>query len=861
MLTAAQSSDDAAAGSSEDSRVHDPGYYLIGDGRRMFEKAIGFRPSLRSLPARLNARLGVGLYVGAILALAAIILAVLVATVGGTSLSIWWVALLAPLSLLPAIEIATAFVNRAVSDIFGAKLLPGLELAHGVPEHLRTMVVMPTLMTDEASLNEDIERLEVHYLASLGGELHFALLLDGVDADQEAADRDVRLLMLAADGISRLNRIYGPAPGGDRFLVFHRRRVFNAGEGRWMGWERKRGKLHELNRLLRGATDTTYEGAAGRAPAGVRYVITLDADTRLPRDAARRLIGKMGHPLNQPRFGEAGRVVDGYAILQPRIIPSLPTGRDGSLYQRVFSSPGGIDPYAAAVSDTYQDLFGEGTYTGKGIYNVDAFERALDGRIPENTLLSHDLFEGSFARAGLASDVELVEEFPARYDVAAKRQHRWARGDWQLLPWILGRGPGGGKLPGVARWKMLDNLRRTLLAPLTFFALVAGSGLPQRAAIAWTVFIVGSMAVPALLPLPFAAMPRRTGIAPRSHVSALAADIRLALMQVVLQITFLADQAWRMGDAIARTLYRVYVSRRHLLEWVTAAQAKMRPQPGLLGFYRRMGGGVALGLAGVVALAAAPNSWPVVLPFMILWIAAPAVALWVSRSPKSGDRFSLAVADARALRLTARRTWRFFETFVTPADNMLPPDNFQDDPKPVIAHRTSPTNIGLCLLSTVAARDFGWIGTLEAVERLEATLATMQKLQRFKGHFLNWYETRELQPLEPNVRVFGGQWQSRRPPDCACQCVPGVDRPLFGSSSSARHGGQSASRAGGTVKLVAARRSPEPGSKGARRNRRRFDRGSADRNATCGPEAGHQQSGKSGGSDRFAGFDQMTPST
>ena len=282
-------------------------------------------------------------------------------------------------------------------------------------------------------------------------------------------------------GIARLNRRYGAAPGGDRFLLLHRKRVWNEGEARWIGWERKRGKLHELNRLLRGATDTSFlpiGGQAPKVPADVRYVITLDADTRLPRDTVRRLIGKMAHPLNRPRFdAAAGRVVTGYAVLQPRVTPSLPVGREGSLFQRIFSSMNGIDPYAAAVSDVYQDLFGEGSYAGKGIYEVDAFEAALAGRVPDSTLLSHDLFEGIFARAGLASDVEVVEEFPARYDVAALRHHRWARGDWQLLPWLTGRGPG---VPAIGRWKMLDNLRRTLSAPACMLSLAGRIGIAVR---------------------------------------------------------------------------------------------------------------------------------------------------------------------------------------------------------------------------------------------------------------------------------------------------------------------------------------------------------------------------------------------
>ena len=513
------------------------------------------------------------------------------------------------------------------------------------------------------------------------------------------------MLAAAAEAVAQLNRRYGPGPSGERFLVLHRRRMFNAGEGKWMGWERKRGKLHELNRLLRGAGNTSFVAIDGRAltvPPDTRFVITLDADTRLPRDAARRLIGKMAHPLNRPRFdpGER-RVVDGYGILQPRVTPSLPIGKEGSRYQRVFSSPGGIDPYAAAVSDVYQDLFGEGSYTGKGIYDVDAFKRALEDRVPENTLLSHDLFEGIFARAGLASDIELVEEFPARYDVAAKRQHRWTRGDWRLLPWIAAAGTTGARIPAIGLGKMADNLRRSVLAPLTLLALFICWLMPPPAAIVGTTLVLASIAVPAFIPALFAVLPRRTGISLRSHLGALAADLRLAGWQTALTLAFLPDQAWRMGDAIVRTLSRL-LTRRNLLQWTTAAQSKTSPRPDLRAYYKEMAGGIVLGAAvSVLAFAAAPQAWPVILPTALLWFSAPAIALWISQAPSVARRLAISEAESRDLRLIARRTWRFFETFVTPADNMLPPDNFQEDPQPVVAHRTSPTNIGL---SPVGAR-------------------------------------------------------------------------------------------------------------------------------------------------------------
>jgi cyclic beta-1,2-glucan synthetase len=746
----------AARGDAE--RRRDPGYRLIGAGRRAFEAAIGYRSSRWSSVVRFTTQ-GPAEYIAAVLLLAAMLLLLPLIEMQARGVGHSWLALLGVLGVVPSIDAAMALVNRSVMRGRGATILAGLALREGIPAHLRTIVVVPTLLTTPAAIEEQIERLEIHHLASPEGELFFALLSDWTDAPAEHTARDLALLDLAVEGIARLNRRYGAVPAGERFMLLHRRRVWSEGQRQWMGWERKRGKLHELNQLLRGAPDTTFVSVGGRplfVPPDVRYVVTLDADTRLPRDAVRRLVGKMAHPLNRPRFDAVtGHVVEGYAVLQPRVSPSLPTGREGSLFQRVFSGAGGIDPYAAAASDVYQDLFGLGSYAGKGIYDVDAFEAALAGRVPDGTLLSHDLFEGTFARAGLVSDIEVVEEFPARYDVAAARQHRWSRGDWQLLPWILGRGDAGedrgsGALPLIGLWKMLDNLRRTLSAPAGVAALLAGWLLPRASAVLWTGFIAATIALPALLPVLAGIVPSRAGVTLRSHLRALRKDAWLGAVQTALILTFLAHQASSMVDAIGRTLFRLFVSRRNLLQWMTAAQARLKSSLSLPSAYRRMASAVAICAIGSVIVGhyRPDNGW-LAAPFLILWAASPAVAVWISISPLVAGRLTVSAADAHALRLVARRTWRYFETFVTADDQMLPPDNFQEDPRPVVAHRTSPTNMGLYLLSAVSARDFGWSGTLDFVDRVEATLATMLRLEQYRGHFYNWYDTRDLRPLEP----------------------------------------------------------------------------------------------------------------
>ena len=384
-----------------------------------------------------------------------------------------------------------AIVNRSVTNRLGPKCLPAMGLKDGVPEAYKTLLVVPCLLTNDWAISEQIARLEVHYLSNADAGLTFVLLSDWMDCDTETAPSDRTLLEYARAGVASLNGRYA-RDGSPLFVLLHRKRLWNSAQGTWMGWERKRGKLHELNRLLRGAKDTSFLDigtAASQIPENVRYVITVDADTRLPRGTAKRLIGKMAHPLNLPYFDPGkGRVTHGHGILQPRVTPSLPIGTESSLFQWAFSGPNGLDPYAFAVSDVYQDLFEEGSFVGKGIYEIDTFERVLKQRIPENTVLSHDLLEGIFARAALASDVEAVEEFPSRYDVELARQHRWVRGDWQLLPWIFCAGPRGTPrcaVPPLGRWKMLDNLRRSLSSPALVLALLVGWQLPLIA-LWWT---------------------------------------------------------------------------------------------------------------------------------------------------------------------------------------------------------------------------------------------------------------------------------------------------------------------------------------------------------------------------------------
>lgn len=727
-----------------DRRQRDPGFFLLGEGRRLLEGEIGFRPGAGLVLSRFVRGHAASVYLGAIALVAGLALAVPILTIERS----WpWRLLLALLALIPASDMGVTIVNRAVAALTRPEELPSLALRHGPTEELRTLVAIPAMLSRPEQVEDLVERLEVHYLANPEGELHFALVSDWRDADGPELADDTELLATAARGVARLNKRHGPGPGGaDRFLLFHRRRLFNPGEDRHMGWERKRGKLHELNRLLRGAADTTFIRTDHESPERVRYVIALDADSRLPPGAATRLVATIAHPLNRARVDEPlGRVVEGYGVLQPRVTAFLGAGGT-SLFQRVFFPPAGIDPYAAAVSDLYQDLFGEGSYAGKGIYEIDAFEAALAGRIPENALLSHDLFEGSFARAGLVSNVEVFEEFPSHYEVALSRQHRWVRGDWQLLPWILGR---HGPLPPVARLKMVDNLRRSLSGPATLFTLIASFLVPGVPVWPWTAFILISMALPGLLPLLERVIPRRTTTPGAVRLRRWGTDTWRAVGRILLQAAFLAHQALRITDAIVVTLWRLAISRRGMLNWVTAEEAERQFGLDRAAFIKRMSPSMVVGLASTVAAAfVKPEAFVAGMAWSSMWVLAPFIAHWVSilRPIRVADPPT--AEEQQALRLTARRTWRYFERFVTSEEKWLPPDNFQEDLAEV-AHRTSPTNIGLYLLAVLSAREFGWIGSEETVSRLEATISTLNGLERFQGHFFNWYDTISCQPLLP----------------------------------------------------------------------------------------------------------------
>jgi cellobiose phosphorylase len=747
--------DSARQNGTRDRTAH-VGFYLIDKGQAQLARSLKVRWPWQTTIQRRIYRFPLAFYAGGIGLLT------LLATFGFVRQSLalevqgWKLIFFTLVFLLCASQLAVALMNWLSTLLVKPSLLPRMDYSAGIPEDCRTMVAVPTMLSSVAGVDRLIETLEIHHLANRDEHLHFALLTDFRDAPTEVLPEDEVLLQRARVGIELLNRKYLSA-GQNLFFLFHRPRRWNAGENLWMGYERKRGKLMEFNALLRGGARDCFSeivGATAILPE-IKYVITLDTDTQLPREAARQLVGTMAHPLNRPVFDDArGIVREGYSILQPRVGVSLPSARR-SWFVRLFAGDAGIDPYTREVSDVYQDVFREGSFIGKGIYDVDAFQRAMAGRFPENTILSHDLLEACHARSALVCDVEFYEEFPSRYNVDMSRRHRWIRGDWQITQWLLPRVPGSdarriaNPLSVLSQWKIFDNLRRSLV-PIALLLLLLGSWLlvPELGGLG-LLLVVGIVALPGLLAASVNAWRKPHDLPWTMHLREVAGSGARQLGQIFLTLAFLAYDAFISVDAIGKTLVRLLVTHKRLLEWQTSSDSERITRADLADFYATMwiAPGIALATALFLVLRH-PAQLIFALPLLLVWLAAPWIAWWISQ-PIASAPPDLSPPQLVFLRRTARLTWHFFDTFVSAVENWLPPDNFQEIPAPTIATRTSPTNMGLALLANLAARDFGYLPVGGFIERTQATLATMLRLERHRGHFYNWYETRTLKPLQP----------------------------------------------------------------------------------------------------------------
>ena len=758
------------------------GYYLVDKGRPTLERQIGYRPPFSKAILRVIGHRPELFYLAGFELLTVTIMAFVLSGLGTTVPFVWAFLLL----LIPATESAIGVMNQLTSFLFPPRPLPKLDFSDGIPDDCTTMVAVPTLLNNEQQVRHTVRDLEIRYLGNRDANLHFALLTDSPDSPQPFDHRDT-LAGLCSELVRDLNEKYGGETGG-RFFLFHRHQVYNPNEAVWMGWERKRGKLLDFNNLLRGRYDSfpVKIGDLSILPR-VRYVITLDADTQLPRETAHRLVGTLAHPLNRAVIDPVtNTVVEGYGVLQPRVGISIRSANRSRL-ATIYSGETGFDLYTRAISNVYQDLVGEGSFTGKGIYEVDVFQQVLSERFPLNSILSHDLIEGAYARSGLISDLEVIDDYPSHFSAYSRRKHRWVRGDWQIVRWLLPRVPhyAGERLPNpisiISKWKILDNLRRSLLDSATLVLLLAGWFFLPGGPAHWTVAVLVLLLIPAYVRLLLSLSSVRSvenllGILTGTGDAFIAEQVSVFMM-----LAFLAHQALVTLDAIVRTMVRVMITGRKLLEWETAAeseiQAKKRARVDLYLVWTPI---VSLLIAALL-IVFRPQALLVASPVLVLWACSGAVAQWLDRPLRAGSS-QIPEHDKDFLRQSALRTWRFFRTFSNAESNWLIPDNFQQDLAAAM-QRTSPTNVGLLFTARLAAYEFGYLSLSEFVSESENSLATARRLARYRGHFFNWYDIRSLQPLEPRFvsTVDNGNlacclWTLKQ----GCLQIP--KRPLLGTS-------------------------------------------------------------------------------
>ena len=743
------------AGRETGDRANHVGFYLIDKGLEQLEELAGARLSFTETVRKVIHRFPLLLYLGTIMVITVIFTGYLFAEAYYNGMRGPWVWLIGIVSLFSVSQLAIALVNWLTTRIVAPYPLPRMDFSKGIPPESSALVVVPTMLTSTENIEHLTDALEIRFLANRDDNLFFGLLTDFRDADMEKLPDDGPLLSLAQQRIEELNKKYRNTKG-DIFFLFHRPRLWNPGEHIWMGYERKRGKLAALNSFLRGGPRECFSLIVGDTDVleKVKYIITLDTDTQLPRDSAWQLVGAMAHPLNRPQYDEKRqRVSAGYGILQPRVAVSLP-GANRSRYARMWGSDAGIDPYTRVVSDVYQDLFGEGSFIGKGIYDIDAFEKALKQRFPENRILSHDLIEGCYARAGLLSDVQLYEEYPSRYSADVGRRHRWIRGDWQLLRWLLPGAPGPdarrqkNPLSLLSRWKMFDNLRRSLSPlALTLLMLAGWTVLPKPWF--WTLSVMGIILVPSLITSLLDLFQKPGDVLLGQHIFTTLRGSARGLGQTVFTFLCLPYEAFFSSDAVLRTIWRMLVAHKRLLEWEPSGGPDRTDRTGLAGICRTMWVSPAIAVVAAIYLALSrPEAIAYTVPVLVLWFIAPGVVWWISE-PLVRRKANLTSNQITFLRKISRKTWGFFETFVGPEDHWLPPDNFQEHPLAKVAHRTSPTNMGLALLANLSAWDFRYISTGQLIDRTANALRTMETMERHKGHFYNWYDTESLQPLVP----------------------------------------------------------------------------------------------------------------
>ncbi len=721
------------------------GYYLIDEGLHELKEKIGYKNiGIQGLKNSTNKNRE-NFYIGSIIAFTVMIIGlfILLSLLNDNDKELWRYVVAIIVILVPCSEIAISIFNWSVNVLSTPSFIPKMDFKEVIPEKYSTVVVIPTLLNNTSRVKELVHDLEIHYLANAQNNLYFALLGDFKDSDSEDEEEDKEVVNVGLLAIEGLNKKYCK-DGKKIFFFLNRYRQYNKKENKWIGWERKRGKLMEFNEFLRGNENTSYNVISSDAQElrKVKYVITLDADTKIPRDSAKKLIGAMAHPLNNAIINHGNKNVSrGYGLMQPRIGVSI-LSANKTLFSKIFSGETGIDMYTTAVSDVYQDLFGEGIFTGKGIYDVDVFNYMLRDEIPENTVLSHDLLEGAYVRTALVTDVEFIDGYPAYYNSSFMRLHRWTRGDWQLLPWLK----KASVINKMSKWKILDNMRRSLLAPsITILLILTLAGILPDGTDKWFITAFVALLAPILFDVTEAVVSPAKGISLSGKIQ----NSKMAIEQVFLIFCFIPFQAYLMLDAIIRTLYRLTVSKKNLLEWQTAADVEVRLGKSLKDFIASMWMGSAVSL--LILFLAFNRSISIGLlsiPSCMLWFLSPVVAYVISKD-RGLETLEMQEEEKIFLRKLSRKTWAYFEDFVNDENNWLGPDNYQEDPPNGVAHRTSPTNMGMGLTSNLVAYDLGYIGIIDSVSRIGKIMTSMQDMATYKGHFYNWYDTKTKTPLYP----------------------------------------------------------------------------------------------------------------
>ncbi len=761
-LTALGLATERAGRPEADLREGTIGYFLIGDGRLQLEAEIHYRPTLRRRVGRYLLRRALPAYLLAI-TLVTVVLSLAVILSVGFRLPWWWLGVTSLSVLIVASRTAISLVNVWVTRLVPPSILPRLDFSKGIPAAHRTAVVVPAMLTTAATIDTLLEHLELRYLGNKSPNLMMVLLTDLPDALEERIEQDEPLLDHARSRIRHLNAHHAPS-GQSVFYLLHRPRLWNENQGRWMGHERKRGKIEHFNRLvLTGSTApfSVIEGDIAQLRS-VRYGIVLDADTQLPPQAAWKMAASMAHPLNHPHVDPQQQCVTrGYGILQPRLAVSLPQSQQ-TPYASLFAGDVGLDPYTREVSNVYQDLFGQGQFVGKAIYDIQAFDAAVSARFPENRILSHDLIEGCHARCGFLSDVELLEDHPERYLADVSRRRRWARGDWQIASWLLPHVPGPHKtqrrnlLPMLARWMILDNLRRTVVPAALLAAFLLGWFVAPREVLTWTAMLVIVFLLPDLLRSIRAPSDKPRHLRWSTYLPYVGAKELRGWKISLLDLLLTPFHAFIYMAEIIRTQWRLVRDRR-LLEWQTASDASRKARTALFNTFLEMwpapvtAAVIAVFLVSHIVPDFALVSAGSILAVGLLltgWFLSPAI-MWYMGRPVHRHRDVIDEHQRIFLRKIARRTWEYFAQFAGPENHWLPPDNLQVDPPIGQAKRTSPTNMGMSLLSNLAAWDFGYVSVGTLLERTHQALRTMEELPRHRGHFLNWYDIHTLAPAPP----------------------------------------------------------------------------------------------------------------